>query len=155
MWLIWYAIIRWNVCPVQSLNMLCKYQARHDLLVRTCFYLCVCAYLLIYLDTQHTNWLQNIAAFVFHITVGFVKAETQVFPMFLTQIRSLTKAHCTVLADCLSSFLHKETNREFRGLYCLLRALPVHGDVAGARHLEVLTSSLVWMHLSVIPVLCI
>lgn len=117
--------------------------------------MCVCISIDLPIYTQHTNWLQNIAAFVFHITVGFVKAETQVFPMFLTQIRSLTKAHCTVLTDCLSSFLHKETNREFRGLYCLLRALPVHGDVAGARHLEVLTSSLVWMHLSVIPVLCI
>lgn len=136
--------------------MLCKYQARHDLLVRSCFYICVCAYLLIYLYIHSIlTGCRTQQRLSFTSLFGFVKAETQVFPMFLTQIRSLTKAHCTVLADCLSSFLHKETNREFRGLYCLLRALPVHGDVAGARHLEVLTSSLVWMHLSVIPVLCI
>lgn len=52
--------------------------------------------------------------------------------MFLIWIRSLTKAHCTVLTGCLSSFLHRETSRKWRGLYCLLRALPVRGDMAGA-----------------------
>lgn len=52
--------------------------------------------------------------------------------MFLIWIRSLTKARCTVLTDCLSSFLHKETSRKCRGLCCLLRALPVCKNMAGA-----------------------
>lgn len=61
----------------------------------------------------YISWRIYQRFLVSHIKVGFVKAETRLFPMLLIQTRNPTKARRAFLTGCTSSFLHAErTDRE-------------------------------------------
>lgn len=74
-------------------------------------YICVCTCIQTNDRLLYVGWRIYQHLLVAHIRAGFVKAETQVFPVFLIQTRNLTKAHRAFLA--WSSFFHaKLTNGE-------------------------------------------
>lgn len=90
-------------------------------------------YIHVYVDastnSQHTTWRINQHLLVSQVSVGFVKAETWVFPISPTHTRNPTKAHGAFLVGCTSTFLQNRPTGNWVRVVLALCSIMLGGHI--------------------------